>query len=389
MSSVNTTCFNNKLSDFVNYFNTSQNSVNTKFDGVSINSSLKDGTNIKTIHPNNVPFYNVSPNLFAEYLMEKVFKITTKYKDENNVYYNVYDNFNNSYVSIVGGNYYYQLPEIESLNNLLAGTLFSYQIERYDSTTPTNTFYLNAAILLEEVYDQSYFDAGRLINSINLELRQKEPLMNNITSCNGTVYNFKQGVKLSDFANYIEQGINNNTSNNAAPYGYVNYHSLLPTNLSINNGDLNTYVENENFIFEDNTGKKIYKKINGSPSSTDLNSTCSFTGYLIIGGFYNDTIGKDASQLNDCKPYLTIIRIVRSSIFNFQYVNNNVKFEITSDDLLFRKITGDYFNTIANQGDNKWNIPYKSVLDMLLPEINDNLSNSGECYILKKLTDDN
>lgn len=383
MSSVNTTCFNNKLSDFVNYFNMQQTQVNSNFSGASINNEFKykqneqdDQWNIKTIHPSDGPFFNISPSLFAEYLMEKVFKITTKYNNGN-----VYTNFDESYINIIGGsNNHYELPSINNIKTLLAGTLFSYQIERYSSTNPTNNFYLNAALLLEEVYDNS----GEIINSINLELRQKEPLMSNITSCNGTVYNFKEGVKLSDFANYIEQGKNSN----AAPYGYVNYHSLLPTNLSINNANLNTYVENTNFI--KNAGN-IYKNESVSfPSGENDKYTTNFTGYLVIGGFYNNTVlFNKVDEIEKCKPYFTIIRIVRSSPFQIKYDSQNGIFEITSDGLLFRKITSDYFNTITNQGDNKWNIPYQSVLDILLPGINSNLSNSGECYILKKLTDDN
>ena len=162
MSSVNTTCFNNKLSDFVNYFNTSQTQVNSNFSGSSINDKFKykqneqdEQWNIKTIHPNDGPFYNVSPNLFAEYLMEKVFKITTEY-DSNKVY----DDFN-SYVSIVGDGDYYELP---SINTLLAGTLLSYQIET--SSSSVDKFNFNIAILLEEVYDSN----GEIINSINLEI---------------------------------------------------------------------------------------------------------------------------------------------------------------------------------------------------------------------------
>ena len=368
MSSVNTTCFNNKLSDFVNYFNNSQDQVNNYFSRVSINDEFKDSGNIKTIHPDG-PFYNVSPNLFAEYLMEKVFKITTEY-DSNKVY----DDFN-SYVSIVGDGDYYELP---SINTLLAGTLLSYQIET--SSSSVDKFNFNVAILLEEVYDNS----GEIINSINLELRQKEPLMNNITSCNGTVYNFKEGVKLSDFANYIEQG----KGENAAPYGYINYHSLLPTNLSINNVNLNTYVENTNFI--KNAGN-IYKKIE-SGVFPDNTYTTYFTGYLIIGGFYNNTKiqngdeeeYKNLNELENCKPYITIIRIVRNSELNIKYdIQNNIFKVIDSNSLLFGEITSDSLYMPSGK-----NIPYNSVLFKLLPISKSNLSNSGSCYILKKLTDD-
>lgn len=211
--------------------------------------------------------YNLSCDMFRKFITEKVFKVSggDNYVTGNN-----------------GKNFY------ASNTGHLAGTFLSWKIKGND----TNLYSLNMGILIEETLDNN----GDTISKVGIELREQEPLMQTIIDCTGKVYDFKGGVKFSDFKKFINQTKYDDN--------LVKYDVLYPTNLYKKDNTSGVNAENGDSVPDD-----AYLKENKSFDDFVFNT--NIRGYLILCSFVNDTEKiKDVDKLLACKPVITVIRIV-------------------------------------------------------------------------------
>ena len=282
--------------------------------------------------------------LFAELLMEKVFKIT------NDGAYTNFASYTPSSKTESGTTTYVQIPNIAEsgtpVYTHLAGTIFSFKCNYGGSTAKGSTISsFNVAIFLEEVYKED----GNLLNKVNIEFREEEPLMQTIISTNGTVYDFKKGVKLSEFGKFIEQ------STTKPPNGYVKYHSMPPTNMSI--GVSNEPVTTTDQLVPVNENVRYTTTTGGDEPSTK--GTTYFTGYIVIGGFNDENVSSktDVDGLIGCKPYLTIIHVDKLAELKTTFAS------ITdSTGLMFTKLDNLNIKTA------KENIPSSSVFETVFTD---------------------
>ena len=296
---------------------------------------------------------STSTALFAQLLMDKVFKI------ENS---GVYTNFAESYAQSTSKSTstegtittnYIKLANIGTTESSdythLAGTILSFKCNYEGNSAKNSTASsFNVAIFLEEVYDSS--TDHKLVNKIDIDFREEEPFLQTILSTSGNARRFKKGVKLSDFSKFIEQW--KGTGENATPNGYVRYHSMEPTNMSIG---VNTHTKTGSANFSVNY-ENMYTTTTTKP--TDVQSTY-FTGYIVIGGF-NKKPGTDdntVDKLIECRPYLTIIHVDKLAKIDttFTSINNSLN-------LMFIKLSEDSILTV------KENIPSNSVFEKVFTE---------------------
>ena len=293
----------------------------TTLSGYSKTNPYKDGENNDIVSvsneykyinscPNNI--YEISNDLFIEFITKKIFNINNEKIFENSIDGDYirgieYEENNNSHISS-----YYQAPIINDIKSHLAGTIISYRIRnssKYDN--------FNCCVLIEESYEEN-----NIINKVNIKLRNEEPLMQTINDCSGNVYSFKKGVKLSDFSKFIEQ------KNEGVPTGYIDFNSIQPSNLSknLNNNEINE-IENETnykYILKSNdngyefndlvTIEKIESKIKG------YIVFCSFleNPYEIEG---ENNPNPTLDYLIKCKPYITVIRFVKEKPMKNNFIN--------------------------------------------------------------------
>jgi len=231
--------------------------------------------------------YNVSCDLFRKFITEKVFKVSG----------------GDNYVTGHTDDGYY----ITDSGSHLAGTFLSWQIGGNDGVA----YPLNMGILIEETVD----DNGDTISKVGIELREQEPLMQTIIDCTGKVYDFKGGVKFSDFKKFINQ---TKGSDNL-----VEYDVLHPTNVynKSSTGD----GSNENGK-DDIPYDKYRISTSDDGSFRSKHFTTNMRGYFILCSFVNDTEGiNDVNKLIACKPVITVIRLIDvNKCVNY---NNNLTFD--------------------------------------------------------------
>lgn len=219
--------------------------------------------------------YNVSCDLFRRFITEKVFKVSG----------------GDNYVTGHTDNSFYT-----SDTGHLAGTFLSWEIGgNGDAVYP-----LNIGILIEETLNNN----GATTSKVGIELREQEPLMQTIIDCTGKVYDFKGGVKFSDFKKFINQ---TKGSDNL-----VKYDVLHPTNV---------YNKSSTGDGSDENGKDVITVGKYRISTLDDGTfdskrfTTIMRGYLILCSFVNNTENiENVDKLLTCKPVITVIRIVNQFI---------------------------------------------------------------------------
>ncbi len=79
----------------------------------------------------------------------------------------------------------------------LAGTIYCYEllVEAIDNRVDT---YVYIGYLIEKTYIN-----GEVVSSVDVKLRNDNPLMQTISDCTGNVYDFKKGVTFGDFSKYL------------------------------------------------------------------------------------------------------------------------------------------------------------------------------------------
>lgn len=306
-----------KLTTLASYYNKDPYS-NT----VSVNSEYSYANTCAQVK------YNIDNDRFKDFLMENVFKVTYKSNEDNKIKDADYvKGINFSEDSYSDFNNFYELYSNNSeIKTHLAGTLFTSKIN-LDSN---NRF--NLGILFEE----TYITDERILSKVKVELRNEEPLMQSIVDCNGKVYDFKRGVKLSDFSKFLEQ------KTEGTPTGYVDFNSIAPSNLS---KDINTSesINLDEYITPDKN--KFYYELKNSGQIINVNdqeiNTC-FNGYIVFCSFLDNP--NDESNLNktllECKPYITVIRVVTQDnlTMNFNSIVNELN-ENNKNNSLINELT--------------------------------------------------
>ena len=292
---------------------------------------------------------STTTELFAELLMEKVFKIT------NDGAYTSFASYTPSSKTESGTTTYVQIPNIAEsgtpVYTHLAGTIFSFRCNYAGNDVKKSTASsFNVAIFLEEVYKED----GDLLNKVNIEFREEEPLMQTIISTNGTVYDFKKGVKLSDFGKFIEQ------STTKPPNGFVKYHSMPPTNMSIGVSNQPVTTTDQLVPVGEDENEIKYTTTTTSTDVESTNGTTYFTGYIVIGGFNDKDNIASADTVNKliaCKPYLTIIHVDKLATLDTKFTS------ITgSSGLMFTNLSNAKIKTVHE------NIPSSSIFETVFTD---------------------
>lgn len=364
LGGVNTLCFNDVVTGPAEYI---QRTENWEYTAVSVSDASK--YSVTKIPCNN----STSADAFAEFVMEKVFKITNS---------GAYTNFSDSYTEYKTGSgadtSYITMPTYNAATGVtkthLAGTILSFQCELPEKTTnSTVASKFNVAILLEEVFK----DDKTLINKANIELRDTEPLIKTISDVNGVVYDIKKGVKVSDFSKFIEQWDNDKNKNDKIPTGYIRYNSIAPSNQSIGiDDDAVKTPEADNLNLNN-------MKYGTQTTAPDDSGTTYFTGYIVIGGFNKETKKTvdgssvditDPTELLSCRPYITILRVEKSAV-----LKNTSTTIANCENMLFKDITGSTIatNPISTGSGNYYNIPSYSLFNTTFAS----LCNTSGCTI--------
>ena len=291
--------------------------------------------------------YNTTNELFSKFLMEKVFKLVGSVDGTP-----LYKSFSESYTPDKKDNDYVSLPQ----SGHLAGTILAFQCE-IPADTGDNAVLdkseFNVAIVIEETYD-----TNGLVSKVDLEMRESEPLAQSVTDTTGTVYIFKKGVKLSDVGEIALE------KKKDAPTGYLEYNGIAPTNMSKGIEDSSNQSNSSGINIPD-VGK--YSKKTTMPSNA---ITTHFTGYIVIGGFHEDTEGQNTvDKIADCKPYITILRVEKSASIETNYT------ALINSGIVFKSIdTNENSKTIKTKSTN---VPLYSVFKTVFVDM---LSNDGkEC----------
>lgn len=244
--------------------------------------------------------YAIDNQRFNQFLVDEVFKISynngEEYKDFTSSNYvegiTFAKNEGDNTINYDKVSSYYKIGTNSDYKSHSAGMIFTSNVN--------NKF--NIGIIFDKTFSVS---SGDLSSSVNVELRNEEPLMQSIVDCNGKVYDFKKGVKLSDFSKFIEQ------KTEGTPVGYVEFNSIAPTNLSKNESS-------ESSTQSTNTINKIYKlekfetdqSIYNDNDNDLYNNNKTFTllnCYIVFCSFNTEPDLKSESLLK-YKPYITVLR---------------------------------------------------------------------------------
>ena len=240
--------------------------------------------------------HTTSNDLFAQFLMDHVLRIKDSVGGEA-----VYTTFAESYAPVVTDTRIVVPPEFNLENGekkraYLAGTMFLFTFKNDSGIN------FNAAVIADSVLNADRDE----INSIRMELREKEPLMQSVRDTNGTSYIFKSGVKVSDLDSILEQWKNNGDENDV-PIGYKKYNSIAASNVSTSVVSIETLENSNNFLpSEENIRYTIETTSAGQEYETEYYQSV----YLILGAFNKETDSvTSADGLVDCRPYITVMRL--------------------------------------------------------------------------------
>ena len=311
-----------KLTTLANYLSTNPYVDSSNNATVSVSDDYTYEKTCADVH------YSISNDKFKDFLINEIFKVSYKNGDlvkevvSNNYLEGITFYSNSGEVDYTKVKQYYKIKDNGENKEHSAGTLFTSEINKGENTS------FNVGILFDRVIN----DNSETISKVNIELKSKEPLMQSIVDCNGKVYDFKKGVKLSDFAKFIEK------KKEGTPVGYVDFNSIAPTNLSINSDNSVTNSDGTSI-------SKIYELVEFNDNIQDISSINEsigtiFSGYIIFCSFNKDPNSEENSQksLLECKPYITIIRCILNTItFDFNSI-------IDKFTLIVNTSTRDYIN---------------------------------------------
>ena len=300
------------------------------------NTKVALGTNSGTAK------YNMSNKAFVDFLVSQVFNVyATK---DNATTPTAFDGFKDNRNGTTTS--YLALPKVGStgVRSHTAGTILSFRVDGYNNSLGAN---YNCALLIEETFANNDDSVMVSDSKVDIELKLTEPLMQTLTSTTGTVYDFKRSVKIADFMNNMEQ-IKETSTNRVQ--GFYQFNMLSPTNVSkttvkdapevthsapVYNQSGYTASGNEKKYIPVTTGEPDAVSLSGNVTFTgtaDYEGNTNFTGYFVMCSFgenintlldtNNDLAsGKTSADLLKYKPYLTILRIVRSKLVQTYYTS--------------------------------------------------------------------
>ena len=295
--------------------------------------------------------YNTSNALFSEFVMEKVFKLV------NPEGQTLYSNFSTSYIPNTANSKGEYVNPAANGGGHLAGTILAFQCTVAADDVVKEASPFNVAIVIEETYDTD----GKTISKVDLKMRESEPLAQSIIDTNGTVYVFKKGTKLSEVGRIALEQWNGDPP---TPNGYVHYNLIVPSNMSKDIKKSSSEVSQ--IKMPDDTNK--YAWGDSAPSGE---ASTHFTGYIVIGGFHDNTSNKDTvDDIVGCKPYITILRVEKSAVIK---TDNTALVTNGTNGIMFDSININ--NASGNIKTQDKNVPSYSVFKTLFT---DNLKATSE-----------
>lgn len=276
--------------------------------------------------------YNLTNDLFAQFLVDEVFEIYGN-KDATTV-----TPFTTGYIKDTTSTPAYIKPAqiivstedgATATGTHLAGTLLTFKIDNTTTDMQTN---FNCALLIDETFKTD----GNTISKVDVNLRYTEALMQTLYGTSGNAYDFKKAVKISDFEGNLEHLKAKDSNNNDVEgyrQGFPQFRMIEPTNMSISKDITFTATAPTIPTIVDGSGESLYDTDSTAPgaapdpSSTtfdtdEYTASTNFTGYFIMCCFADDVSSVTASTIHSLlekKPYLTILRIVNSKVVNTQF----------------------------------------------------------------------
>lgn len=364
--------------------------------------------------------YNLTNDLFAQFLVDEVFEIYGN-KDATTI-----TPFTTGYIKDTTSTPTYIKPAqiivstedgATATGTHLAGTLLTFKIDNATAGMQTN---LNCALLIDETFKTD----GNTISKVDVNLRYTEALMQTLYGTSGNVYDFKKAVKISDFEGNLEHLKAKDSNNNDVEgyrQGFPQFRMIEPTNMSISKDITFTATAPTIPTIVDGSGESLYDTDSTAPgaapdpSSTtfdtdEYTASTNFTGYFIMCCFADDvsgiqTIYDDDEKTDDekkaevknllgKKPYLTILRIVNSKVVNTQFnqifhIDESATISYTNNCILnyAANYTDSDSNAKALVEINIGNIGIYLPLDLMLyrSESLDNPTLVGSFYILDSM----
>jgi len=258
-----------------------------------------------------------SSSKFKDFLLEHVFDIYGEWKNEKAEKANYISGFkeyiNDNNESI---NEMYLSKTYSNLSLALSGTLFTYRCED-----------VNIGILIDNNQSNTIINGAAVIdsniavnNKIPIYIKEDEPFMQTISDCNGNVYDFRKGVKLSDFSKFLRM-----KSNPSIGYYYLDY--LPPSNTSVESKDFIDPKESD-FITPSNNDYKYTL----TQKDSNINFVCYGSMYIIVCSCKEETSTTingtvTPKDIIDCKPYVTVIKHIGEFKASMTKIENPIKYE--------------------------------------------------------------
>ena len=253
---------------------------------------------------------------FKDFLIKHVFDIYGEWKDgkAEKASYVSGIKISNNEGEIV--NSMYMSKTIDNLTLALSGTLFTYTCRD-----------VNIGILIDNNQSNTIINGTTIIdndiavnNKIPIYIKEDEPFMQTISDCNGNVYDFRKGVKLSDFSKFLRMKSNPSV-------GYYDLDYLQPSNTSVESKDFIDPKESDFITPSDNDYKYTLVEVNN-----DINFVCYGSMYIIICSCKEETSTTingtvTPKDIIDCKPYVTVIKHVGKVKISENKIDNPIKYK--------------------------------------------------------------
>ena len=159
------------------------------FDGTSYKSArtqIDVGEGVENTADNRV-------DAFKDFLVQNLFRVADTPTSDSS-------NYVPTYVKDGAPDYYkVKYPNTNLYMDIdLAGTIYCYEL-KVEATEDCAETYVYIGYLIEKTYDKT----GEVLSSVDVKLRNDNPLMQTISDCTGNVYDFKKGVTFGDFSKYL------------------------------------------------------------------------------------------------------------------------------------------------------------------------------------------
>lgn len=271
------------------------------FDGTSYKSArtqIDVGEGVENTADNRV-------DAFKDFMVQNLFRVADTPTSDSS-------NYVPTYVKD-GAPYYYMVKDPNTnlyMDMDLAGTIYCYEL-KVEATEDCAETYVYIGYLIEKTYDPSN---GDVLSSVDVKLRNDNPLMQTISDCTGNVYDFKKGVTFGDFSKYLR-------STTSTTYEELTkFDNITPSNIS----GKSMKVDKENVkIPEVGYIKSTYQQISFRTNALLDLVLCSFCGGISdpIVSIYRTVTGLSTENSLSTIPI---------NLFNTKIYNTTIDYILTN-----------------------------------------------------------